>query len=93
MPRYYAPEGRIDVRRLELSPLPAPTSTLRIGTLHNHKSNAGTLLFTIALDLADRLGAPAPVLESKGSSSQPAPTPLIDRLAAETDFVLVGTAD
>ncbi len=93
MVRIYAPEGQLERNEVALNPLPAPSSTLRIGILHNNKSNAGILLETAAFQLAELLGAPAPVLTEKGRASLPADPQTIATLQREADLVFVGTAD
>jgi hypothetical protein len=89
----YAPEGTPEVRALSLTPMPAAGSALRIGTLQNNKHNAGLLLTTVAGTLAGRLGTRDPLNTEKERASLPAPDGVINRLVAEADFVLVGTAD
>jgi hypothetical protein len=89
----YAPEGVRESRELALSPLPVLGAALRIGTLQNNKPNAGLLLTSMAGALATRIGGPDPVNTEKERASLPAPQEVIDRLVADVDLVLVGTAD
>jgi hypothetical protein len=93
MVRIYAPEGALQQNVVRLTPLPDPTSALRIGVLHNNKSNADVLLQTAAQHLAELLGAPAPVLTEKPRASLPADPETIATLKREADLVFVGTAD
>ena len=93
MVRVYAPEGMQEQHKLTLNALPSPTRSLRVAILHNSKANAGLLLSTAAAELAASIGAPPPVLTSKGRASLPAAPEQIEQLAKEADLVLVGSAD
>jgi hypothetical protein len=91
--RVYAPEGVPQEHELTVHPLPPATADLRVAILHNSKTNAGLLLTTVATELAASLGAPDPILTSKGRASLPADPEVIGRLGREVDLVLVGSAD
>ena len=93
MVRVYAPEGIQEEHKLALNPLPAASSTLRVGILENSKTNAGLLLSTVANELAKLVDGPPPVLTSKGRASLPAAPETYTRLTHEADLVLVGSAD
>jgi len=93
MVRVYAPEGVPMEHHLTVHDLPRASSQLRIAILENSKANAALLLKTVATELASSLGAPPPVLTSKGRASLPADPGTYERLISEADLVLVGTAD
>ena len=90
----YSPEGSVD-------PNAAPTARVaigslagkRIGALDNGKSGARALLRAMGERLALRTGATFAGVVQKQTAATPCETDLLERLAAEVEVVLTGTAD
>ena len=68
-------------------------SGLRFGVLDNSKGNADHLLRFIVEGVKAAVPVASVVSLRKGSVSLPAPGPILDRLAAEADFVVSAIAD
>ena len=66
---------------------------LRLGVLDNSKGNADHLLRFIVDGVKAALPVASVVMTRKGSVSLPAPGEVLDRLAAEADFVVSAMAD
>ena len=66
---------------------------LRLGILDNSKGNADHLLKFIVDGVKALVPVASVVSLRKGSVSLPAPADILDRLAAETDFVVSAMAD
>lgn len=66
---------------------------LRLGILDNSKGNADHLLRFIVEGVKALVPVAIVVSLRKGSVSLPAPKDILDRLAAETDFVVSAMAD
>ena len=85
------------------APAPAPAvaaesrkageSGLRLGVLDNSKGNADHLLRFIIEGVSAALPVASVVSLRKESVSLPAPGPILDQLAAESDFVVTAMAD
>jgi hypothetical protein len=83
------------------APEPAATTTprridkkgLRLGVLDNSKGNADHLLKFVVEGVKAVLPVASVVSLRKDSVSLPAPGEVLDRLAAETDFVVSAMAD
>jgi hypothetical protein len=68
-------------------------SGLRLGVLDNSKGNADHLLRFIVEGVKAAMPVASVVTTRKGSVSLPAPGEILDRLAAEADFVVSAMAD
>jgi hypothetical protein len=68
-------------------------SGLRLGVLDNSKGNADHLLRFIVEGVKAAVPVASVVTLRKESVSLPAPGPILDRLAAEADFVVSAMAD
>jgi hypothetical protein len=93
MIKIYAPDGADGGHVHALAPAPTVLAGKRIAVLDNGKPGADILLGQLAQDLSRRTGASYVGLHRKGSAATPCEATLIDRLAAEADLVLTGTAD
>jgi hypothetical protein len=71
----------------------AGKSGLRLGVLDNSKGNADYLLKFIVEAVKAAVPVASVVSLRKDSVSLPAPGPILDRLAAEADFVVSAMAD
>ena len=71
----------------------AGKSGLRLGILDNSKGNADHLLRFIVEGVKAAMPVASVVSLRKESVSLPAPGPILDRLAAEADFVVSAMAD
>jgi hypothetical protein len=71
----------------------AGKSGLRLGVLDNSKGNADHLLRFIAEGVKAAMPIASVVSLRKDSVSLPAPGAILDRLAAESDFVVTAMAD
>jgi hypothetical protein len=65
----------------------------RLGVLDNSKGNADHLLRYIVEGVKAALPVSSVVMARKDSVSLPAPAAILDRLAAEADFVVSAMAD
>ena len=66
---------------------------IRLGILDNSKGNADHLLRFIVDGVKALLPVASVIALRKDSVSLPAPTDILDRLAAESDFVITAMAD
>ncbi len=66
---------------------------IRLGVLDNSKGNADHLLRFIVEGVKAALPVASVVALRKDSVSLPAPAEILDRLAAESDFVITAMAD
>jgi hypothetical protein len=89
----YSPEGQSVRQSHSLAPTPAPLAELRIAALDNGKPGADWLLRAFGEELAQRTGASFVGVQRKGSAATPCEDALLERLAAEADLVVTGTAD
>jgi len=71
----------------------AGRSGLRLGVLDNSKGNADHLLKFIVEGVKAALPVASVVALRKDNVSLPAPGPILERLAAESDFVVSAMAD
>lgn len=90
----YSPEGRVDANAMPTARVPVGVlSGKRIAALDNGKSGAHHLLRAMGERLAARTGAEFVGVFQKQTAATPCETDLLDRLAAEVEVVLTGTAD
>ncbi len=90
----YSPEGRADATLVATSRTPVfGLEGKRIGVLDNGKAGAAHLLAHLGRGLAARTGAEFKGVFKKQTAATPCETDLIDRIAAEVQVVLTGTAD
>ena len=66
---------------------------IRLGTLDNTKGNADHLLAFVVENLQKVLNISSVLVMRKNNPSTPAPAPVLDRLAAECDFVISAMGD
>ena len=66
---------------------------IRLGTLENTKGNADHLLAFVVENLRKTLDIASAVALRKNNPSTPAPRPVLDKLAAECDFVVSAMGD
>ena len=90
----YSPEGLADP---DAAPTPLARTRsgpdLRIAVLDNGKAGADTLLERMAERLAARKRGRFVGRRRKGSAATPCEPELVERLADEADWILLGTAD
>lgn len=89
----YAPDGKVGTVSVPPVPVPNPLSKLRIAALDNGKPGADAILGAMGAAFARRTGASFVGVQRKGSAATPCEPDLFDRLRAEADVVLTGTAD
>ena len=65
----------------------------RLGILDNSKANADHLLRFVMEGIKAQLPVTSVVWQRKDNVSLPAPNDILDKLAAETDFVITAMAD
>jgi hypothetical protein len=65
----------------------------RLGVLDNSKANADHLLRFVMEGIKAQLPVSSVVWQRKGNVSLPAPNDILNKLAAETDFVVTAMAD
>ena len=89
----YSPEGQSVQQSHSLAPTPAPLAELRIAALDNGKPGADCLLRAFGEELAQRTGVAFVGVHRKGSAATPCEDALLERLVAEADLIVTGTAD
>ena len=90
--RMFRPDGVVGEQGHHLAPARRVLTGARIGVLDNRKPNAGLLMTHVAERLAERAGSPPPLVLTK-NAAHPAPDDVLDRLRAEVDLVITGSAD
>ncbi|MEX0664683.1 MAG: hypothetical protein WD598_07915 [Acidimicrobiia bacterium] len=96
MPAVYAPDGAVGPAPVSLATSPNVLTGIRIGVLDNGKPNAGLLLTRVGEQLAARTGATLSLVTDKGpggNAATPCTEAVMERLAAECDVALTGSAD
>ncbi|MEU8132106.1 UGSC family (seleno)protein [Streptodolium elevatio] len=88
-----SPEGRVGTPAKELAPSPELLSGKRIAVLDNLKPHAGYIQGAIARLVAERTGATVTLEIAKVSAALPAEPEVVERLRAEADLVITGSAD
>lgn len=88
-----SPEGRVGTPAKELAPGPELLSGKRIAVLDNLKPHAGYIQGAIARLVAERTGATVTLEIPKVSAALPAEPEVVERLRAEADLVITGSAD
>src|SRR6476620_1711421 len=95
----YRPDGETGQAPASLAPSPGSLSGLRVAVLDNGKPNAAFVMTRLAESLAARAGAEVRVVWKNGPRgesvySEDTATPeIFDRIVAEADIVITGTAD
>ena len=95
----YRPDGDIGQAPAALAPSPASLSGLRVAVLDNGKPNAAFVMTRLAESLAARAGATLTVVLKKGPRGEsanaaiPCDPEIFERVVAEADVVITGTAD
>lgn len=99
MIQVYLPDSAPGQEPLRLAPSPASLAGLRIGVLDNGKPNAVEVMTRAAETLAARTGATVSLVTKKGPEGRsanaaiPVAPDILERLLAETDVVITGSAD
>ena len=88
----YVPVAHSATPDRALAARPGSLAGLRPGILENRKANARLLLETLVAGLGERVELRAPVVRSK-NAAVPAARSLLDQLAGEVDFAVVGSCD
>ncbi|MCR9094251.1 MAG: hypothetical protein NXI30_08540 [bacterium] len=90
----YSPEGSVDPNAMPTARVAiGALAGKRIAALDNGKAGAAHLLRAMGQSLATRTGATFVGVFQKQTAATPCETDLLDRLAAEVEVVLTGTAD
>jgi hypothetical protein len=95
----YRPDGDIGQAPAALAPSPPSLSGLRVAVLDNGKPNAAFVMTRLAESLAERAGATVTVVLKKGPRGEsanaaiPCDPEIFERVVAEADVVITGTAD
>ena len=95
----YRPDGEIGQPAAALTASPSSLAGLRIAVLDNGKPNAAFVMTRLAQSLAARAGAEVAVVLKKGPRGEsanaaiPCDPEIFDRVVAEADVVITGTAD
>jgi hypothetical protein len=87
------PEAPVAAASTAVAERPLKTDGLRLGILDNSKGNADHLLRFIAQGIQAVLAVSSVISLRKNSVSLPAPVDILDKLAAEADFVVSAMAD
>ncbi|MDI2128127.1 UGSC family (seleno)protein [Yinghuangia seranimata] len=88
-----SPEGRVGTAAKQLAPSPELLAGKRIAVLDNLKPHAGYIQGAIARLVAERTGAAVSLEIAKVSAALPAEPEVMERLRAEADLVITGSAD
>jgi len=95
----YRPDGDIGQPPAALTASPGSLAGLRIAVLDNGKPNAAFVMTRLAEALAARAGAQVVAVRKKGPREEsanaaiPCDAEVFDRIVAEADVVITGTAD
>jgi hypothetical protein len=95
----YRPDGETGQAPASLAPSPGSLAGLRVAVLDNGKPNAAFVMTRLAESLAARAGAEVTVVLKKGPRGEsanaaiPCDPEIFDRVVAEADIVITGTAD
>jgi hypothetical protein len=95
----YLPDSEPGPELAKLAPSPTSLAGLRIGVLDNGKPNAAVVMTRAAETLAARTGAHVSLVTKKGphgrsaNAAIPCAPDIFERLLAETDIVITGSAD
>ena len=95
----YAPDGEVGPEPATLAAGPSVLTGLRIGVLDNGKPNAAVVMTRAAEALAARTGARVSLVTKKGpqglsaNAAIPCAPDIFERLLAQTDIVITGSAD
>lgn len=88
------PSERARKQKRQLAPRRFKTlDGVRVGLLSNSKINADTILLAIGDLLAESYKLKSLVHERKQNFSMPAPDPIVDLIASQSDVVLAGIGD
>lgn len=88
-----SPEGRVGAPSKHLAPSPELLAGKRIAVLDNLKPHAGQIQGAIARLVAERTGATVTLEIPKVSAALPAEPEVVERILAEADLVITGSAD
>ena len=97
--KVYLPDSAPGPETATLAPSPPSLAGLRIAVLDNGKPNAATVMTRAAETLAARTGATISLVTKKGphglsaNAAIPCAPDIFERLLAEADVVITGTAD
>jgi hypothetical protein len=95
----YLPDSEPSPELAKLAPSPSSLAGLRIGVLDNGKPNAAVVMTRAAETLAARTGARVSLVTKKGphglsaNAAIPCASDIFERLLAQTDVVITGSAD
>jgi hypothetical protein len=95
----YRPDGDIGQAPAALAASPSSLSGLRVAVLDNGKPNAAFVMTRLAESLAARAGATVTAVLKKGPRGEsanaaiPCDPGIFERIVAEADVVITGTAD
>src|SRR5947207_989491 len=95
----YRPDGETGQAPAALAPSPGSLAGLRVAVLDNGKPNAAFVMTRLAESLAARAGAEVSVVLKKGPRGEsanaaiPCEPVIYERIVAEADLVITGTAD
>jgi hypothetical protein len=95
----YRPDGEIGQELATRAASPTTLAGLRIAVLDNGKPNAALVMTRLAESLAGRVGATVSVVTKKGPQGRsanaaiPCAPDIFERVLAEADLVITGTAD
>jgi hypothetical protein len=95
----YRPDGETGQAPAALAPSPGSLAGLRVAVLDNGKPNAAFVMTRLAQSLAARAGAEVSVVMKQGPRGEsanaaiPCDPEIFDRIVAEADVVITGTAD
>ena len=88
------PSDRARKQKKQLAPRKFRTlDGVRVGLLSNSKINADTILLAIGDLLSAKYKLKSLVHERKQNFSMPAPVPIVDLIAGQSDVVLAGIGD
>ncbi len=87
------PEAPVPATAAARAPRKFAQGGLRLGILDNSKGNADHLLKFIVAGVKELMPVSSVVMLRKDSVSLPAPNHILDRLAAEADFVVSAMGD
>jgi hypothetical protein len=93
MNRIVDPTSRRGVEQGTLAPRKGSLEGATVGLLNSTKRNSDILLAAIGVELRERYGVKEVIEVAKPTFSLPAPSALVDELAAKCDAIVTGVGD
>lgn len=91
--QFLSPVQEADHQSATLAPRLESLDGLTLGLLDNGKTNSGKLLDMIAQRLKAQFKLTEVMVERKANSSSNVPSPQLEKLVTQSDFIITGVGD